>query len=77
MFKAKEALRDTVCIRGNVPASMLITGTPSEIREYCKKMFDVVGDGGGFILDAGTGVPDEAKPENVLEMFRCAKECVY
>ncbi len=77
MFKAKEALRDTVCIRGNVPASMLITGTPSEVREYCKKLFDVVGDGGGFILDAGTGVPDEAKPENVLEMFRCAKECVY
>jgi len=77
MFKAKEALRGTVCIRGNVPASMLITGTPSEIREHCKKLFDVVGDGGGFILDAGVGVPDEAKPENVLAMYQYAKECVY
>ena len=77
MFKAKEALRGKVCIRGNVPASMLIAGTPNEVREHCKKLFDVVGDGGGFILDAGVGVPDEAKPENVLAMFQCAKECVY
>lgn len=77
MFKAKEVLRDTVCIRGNVPASMLITGTPSEVQEYCKKLFDIVGDGGGFILDAGVGVPDEAKPENVLAMYACAKECAY
>ncbi len=77
MLRAKEALRGTVCIRGNVPASMLITGTPNEVREYCKKLFDVVGDGGGFILDAGVGVPDEAKPENVLAMYQFAKECVY
>jgi hypothetical protein len=44
---------------------------------YCKKLFDTVGDGGGFILDAGVGVPDEAKPENVLAMFELAKDCVY
>ena len=77
MTKAKEALRGTVCIRGNVPASMLITGTPRDIREHCKKLFDVAGDGGGFILDAGVGVPDEAKPENVLAMYEFAKECIY
>jgi uroporphyrinogen-III decarboxylase len=77
MFKAKKILGDTVCIRGNVPASMLITGTPDEVREYCKKLFDVVGAGGGFILDGSVGIPDEAKDENVLAMFECAKECVY
>jgi len=77
MFKAKQALGNTVCIRGNVPASMLITGTPNDVREYCKKLFETVGDGGGFILDAGVGVPDEAKPENVLAMYQFAKECVY
>lgn len=77
MFKAKQALRGAVCIRGNVPASMLATGAPDEVREYCKKLFSVVGDGGGLILDAGVGVPDEAKPENVLAMFDCAKDCVY
>jgi methoxylated aromatic compound---corrinoid protein Co-methyltransferase len=77
ILKAKQALRGTVCIRGNVPASMLITGMSNHVREYCKKLFDTVGDGGGFILDAGVGVPGEAKPENVLAMFELAKDCVY
>jgi len=77
MFKAKEALRDQVCIRGNVPASMLISGTPEQVREYCRKLFDVVGDGGGFILDASVGIPDEGKPQNVRAMFDCAKQCAY
>jgi hypothetical protein len=77
MVKAKKILGDTVCLRGNVPASLLTTGTPKEVREYCKKLFEVVGDGGGLILDASVGIPDEAKHENVLEMFAFAKECVY
>jgi uroporphyrinogen-III decarboxylase len=66
-----------VCIRGGIPATTLIAGTPAEVREHCKKVFDVVGEGGGFILDASVGVPDEARPENVRAMFECAKQCVY
>ncbi len=77
LFKAKEVLRDRVCIRGGIPAATLIAGTPAEVRERCKRLFDAVGDGGGFILDASVGVPDEARPENVRAMFDCAKECVY
>jgi len=77
LFRAKEVLRDRVCIRGGIPAATLIAGTPAEVRERCKKLFDAVGDGGGFILDASVGVPDEARPENVRAMFECAKECVY
>jgi uroporphyrinogen-III decarboxylase len=41
-----------------------------------KNLFETVGDGGGFILDAGVGMPDEAKPENVLAMYQMAKQCV-
>ncbi len=77
MFEAKRVLGGTVCIRGNVPVSLLVTGTPAEVREYCKKLFDVCGDGGGFILDGAVGIPDEAKPENVTAMFEFAKECKY
>jgi len=45
--------------------------------DRCKKLFEVVGDGGSFLLDAGVGVPDEARPENVLAMYQFAKQCVY
>jgi uroporphyrinogen-III decarboxylase len=77
MFKAKEILGDTVCIRGNVPLSILIAGLPDDVKAYCKKLIDVCGKGGGFIMDSATGL-DDAKPENVKAMFEFTREyCVY
>ncbi len=73
MFKAKEVLRDTVCIRGNVPLSILVGGTPDDVRNYCKKLIDHVGKDGGFIMDAATGL-DDAKIENVQAMFDFTRE---
>jgi uroporphyrinogen-III decarboxylase len=74
IFKAKKILGDTVCIRGNVPATLLCVGRPEEVETYCKKLIDEVGKGGGFILDGAIGVPDEAKPENVRAMANTTKE---
>ena len=74
IFKAKEILGDTVCIRGNVPGTLLCFGSPEDVEAYCKKLIDVVGKGGGFILDGAIGIPDEAKPENVKAMADTTKE---
>lgn len=74
LFKAKEILGDTVCIRGGVPASLLNTGKPAEVQDHCKKLIDVVGAGGGYIMDASVGIPDEAKPGNVRAMFETTRE---
>jgi hypothetical protein len=73
IFKAKEILGKQVCIRGNVPLSLLSTGTTEEVKEYCKKLIDVVGKGGGFIMDA-TGAWDDAKPENGQAMVDFTRE---
>jgi uroporphyrinogen-III decarboxylase len=73
MMKAKDALRDRVCIRGNVPISLLATGTPDDVESYCKRLIDYVGKGGGFIMDASAGVTD-AKPENLRAMFDYTRE---
>lgn len=69
LFRAKEIMGDHVCLRGNVPASMLNDGSPDEITEYCKKLISVVGKNGGFMLDGAIGIPDEARIENVKAMF--------
>ncbi len=74
LFKAKKILGDTVCIRGGMPVSTLINGKPEDVRDRCKEMIDVVGDGGGYIMDAAVGIPDEAKPENVQAMFEVTRE---
>lgn len=73
IFKAKEILGETVCIRGNVPLSIMTMGTPDDVKQYCKKLIDVVGNGGGFIMDCST-VLDDAKPENVRVMIDFTKE---
>ncbi len=74
IFKAKELLGDRVCIRGNVPAPLLCTGTPDQVKDYCRKLIDIVGKGGGFIMDGSLGIPDEAKIENVRAMFDFTRE---
>lgn len=73
MMKAKKILGDTVCLRGNLPMSIVATGTPDDVRAYCKKLIDEVGRDGGFIMDTSTGV-DDAKPENLKAMFQFTRE---
>jgi hypothetical protein len=43
------------------------------VKDYCKKLIDVVGKRGGFIMDASTNL-DDAKPENLKAMFEFTKE---
>lgn len=76
IFKAKEVLGDHVCIRGNMPSSLLCAGTPDEVKDHCKRLIDVVGKGGGYIMDAGASL-DDAKPENVHAMIDFTKEYGY
>jgi len=73
MARAKEVLGNTACIMGNVPSSLMFSGTPEEIKDYCKKLIDVVGKGGGFILAEGALV-DEGEPDNLRAVMEAAKE---
>ena len=52
---------------------MLCTGTPDEVRDYCKKLIDVVGKDGGYILDPEAPMVDE-DPRNVKAMIDFFKE---
>lgn len=73
MEKAKKILGNTVCIRGNVPMSLLSTGTPQDVRQYCKRLIDTCGRDGGFIMDSSAGM-DDANPQNVRAMFEFTRE---
>ncbi|MFC2015184.1 uroporphyrinogen decarboxylase family protein, partial [Chloroflexota bacterium] len=73
MIKAKEVLKDHVCIMGNVPSTLLQVGSPQEVEDYCKNLIKVCGKGGGFILTNGSSI-DTAKPENIKAMMDSAKK---
>jgi len=64
IFKAKEILKNTMCISGMMPLSLLQVGTPEEIKDYAKKLIDIVGKDGGFIMGPRSAM-DECDPERV------------
>jgi uroporphyrinogen-III decarboxylase len=73
IFEAKEVLRGHCCIAGDVPAALTSLGTPEEVEAYCRKVIDVVGEGGGFILSTGCTLPADCKLENLQAMVDTAK----
>lgn len=73
IFKAKEILDGHMCISGDVPASLLSLGSPEQVREYCQRLIDEVGRGGGFFLTTGCECPVDARFENVKTMIDVAK----
>lgn len=73
MARAKELLGDTLCIGGNVPAGLILTGTPEEVKAYCKGLIDVAAKGGGYIMSTGTAM-DEGKADTLHAMIDFTKE---
>jgi hypothetical protein len=73
IFKAKEILKDHICIEGNVPSSLLQIGSVQEVKDYCKKLIDTIGKGGGYILGPRSST-DEVQPENLKAMIEFTKE---
>jgi uroporphyrinogen-III decarboxylase len=73
MAKAKKVLGGNACISGNVPTSLLVTGTAQSVKEYCHKLIETCGEGGGFILTGGANL-DRGRAENLRAMMEAVKE---
>jgi hypothetical protein len=69
----KRVLQGHICIMGNVPASLMQTGSSQDIEDYCKKLIDLLGKDSGFIM-APRSAPDDAKPENLKAMVDSVKK---
>jgi hypothetical protein len=73
IFKAKDILGGHICIQGNMPASLLQSGTPQLVKEHTKKLIDIVGKDGGYIMSCRSSL-DEADPALVKVWIDYTKE---
>lgn len=73
MARAKKILGDRNCLAGNVPTSLICTGTPEEIKEHCRNLIEVCGKSGGYILTGGAQVHD-ATAENMQALIEAVKQ---
>jgi len=74
IFEVHEAVGEKFCLSGGVPNDLLAFGTPDEVRAHCKKVIDGVAADGGYIMDAGAIMQDDAKVENVQAMTDFTRE---
>lgn len=72
--KFKKILGDIMCFSGNVPAGLLVAGTPQQVKDYVKMLIDMLAENGGLIIDGGSGIPYESNPENVEAMTEAVFE---
>ena len=73
MHKAKDILDGHSPIKGNVPISLIATGTPEQVKACCKDLIDYCGKGGGYIICSGTQF-DDAREETVRALIDFSKE---
>ncbi len=73
MSRAKQVLGKSCCIQGNVPSSLTVTGSPADVKAYCKKLIETCAPGGGYILSAGC-TAENPKLDNLRAMLSAARE---
>ncbi len=75
MAKAKEVLHGKICFAGNVdPVKVLLQGTVQEVEDACKRVIEMAGADGGFILMPGCDIPPTVPYENIQQFMRTAWE---
>ncbi len=55
---------------------LLPFGTPEEIRHEVRRIVDLLGDGGGYVLTSVQAIQAEVPPENIVAMFEEGKSYV-
>ena len=73
MARAKQIVGKNCSIRGNIPSSLMVTGSAKDVKAYCKKLIETCASGGGYSLAAGC-TAENPKLENLRAMIEASKE---
>jgi len=71
--KAREILGDRMAMMGDVPSSMLCSGTPEDVFNYVRDLIRDIGPT-GLILCPGCDAPINTKTENMEAMLAASRE---
>jgi hypothetical protein len=73
MAQARKILGGKVCIAGGFPVSLILTGTPDQVRDETRRLIDTAAGDKGYILSIGTAM-DEAKPDTLKAFIEAGKQ---
>jgi uroporphyrinogen decarboxylase len=70
VYEMKRQYGDRLCFHGGIGIqSLLPFGTPQEVRAEARRMIEVVGAGGGYILAPSHGVLADIPVENIMALI--------
>jgi uroporphyrinogen decarboxylase len=76
--RLKREFGDRVSFWGGIDNHRLLPqGTPDQVRAEARRMFDIMGKGGGYVLGAVHNIQPDVPPENVLALFEAGRRCAY
>jgi uroporphyrinogen decarboxylase len=74
----KDKYGDRLCFHGSIDTQYLLPkGTADDVAENVKKMFNLLGKGGGFILSPSHILQNDVPLENVKSLYQAGKKCIY
>lgn len=70
MLKARELVKDRLCLCGNVDCGLLVRGRPQEVFEGTRQLLVTCKAGGGLMLGASNAVQKDVPMENYRAMIQ-------
>ncbi len=76
--RLKAEFGDRIAFWGGIDSQHLLPhGSPEDVRVGVRRMFEIMGPGGGYVLAAVHNVQPDVSAENILAMFETGRDCVY
>ena len=72
--KAKEAYGNRISLVGGIDMDVLARGSPTDVREYTRRVLEACKPGGGYCLGSGNTVANYVPLENYLTMIDAGLE---
>jgi len=73
-FELKRDFGNRVSFQGAIDVQKAMIGTLTDVETEVKTRLRAFAPGGGYILTTSNNVQEDIPPENLVHLFRCAKE---
>lgn len=73
-YMLKKRFGDRIVFHGGVDTQKALRGNFADVETEVKRMLDAMNHEGGYILTSCNHIQSDVEPENIVEMFKLAKE---
>jgi uroporphyrinogen decarboxylase len=76
--RLKREFGDRIAFWGGADSHRLLPGgSVEDVRRGARRMFDIMGPGGGYVLSAVHNIQPDVPPQNICALFEEGRRCAY